>query len=92
MLAIWKGNKIAKDCIFNNIYIVRKWLYEIGWSDLLLFDNRLLISDSGLITFSIFYEEIKPKSLMVICIMWKINAIVNEIYQTFDLIFHKKIN
>lgn len=30
MLAIWNGNKIAKDCIFNNIYIVRKWLYEIG--------------------------------------------------------------
>lgn len=71
---MWKGNKIVKDCIFEK--------FEIDWSDLLLFDNRLLILNSGLITFSIFYEEIKLKSLMVICIIWKVNAIVNEIYQT----------
>lgn len=71
---MWKGNKIVKDCIFEK--------FEIDWSDLLLFDNRLLILNSGLITFSIFYEEIKLKSLMIICVIWKVNAIVNEIYQT----------
>lgn len=71
---MWKGNKIVKDCIFEK--------FEIDWSDLLLFDNRLLILNSGLITFSIFYEEIKLKSLMVISVIWKVNAIVNEIYQT----------
>lgn len=54
---MWKGNEIVKDCIFEK--------FEIDWSDLLLFDNRLLILNSGLITFSIFYEEIKLKSLMV---------------------------
>lgn len=71
---MWKGNKIVKDCIFEK--------FQIDWSDLLLFDNRLLILNSGLITFSIFYEEIKLKSLMIICVIWKVNAIVNEIYQT----------
>lgn len=48
---MWKGNKIVKDCIFEK--------FEIDWSDLLLFDNRLLILNSGLITFSIFYERNK---------------------------------
>lgn len=48
---MWKGNEIVKDCIFEK--------FEIDWSDLLLFDNRLLILNSGLITFSIFYERNK---------------------------------
>lgn len=51
MLRLWKGNEIVKDCIFEK--------FEIDWSDLLLFDNRLLILNSGLITFSIFYERNK---------------------------------
>lgn len=50
---MWKGNKIVKDCIFEK--------FEIDWSDLLLFDNRLLILNSGLITFSIFYERNKTE-------------------------------
>lgn len=50
---MWKGNEIVKDCIFEK--------FEIDWSDLLLFDNRLLILNSGLITFSIFYERNKTE-------------------------------